>query len=238
MKIYYGKDGIYTSFDTQLFEGMRKINMNPEGADVKEHIKSKIGKIPFKTIMLALILLNRLGKKYNTEIMITINYNKKDGWYIDIPEQSTTMASVEFKLDSKKYSEIFLELHTHPSYGSTAFSGIDHEDQRTKMRFYGVIGQITLEDPFRNAVDFDSVIEIPEELSDELKQLEALAEKRINKKTWNYNSKALRFKNDEYGYFPNTHSGIPCDEKYSCPFTLRNCPYNGNTDLCTYANMI
>lgn len=235
MKIHYGKNGIYTSFETPLFEGLRKIQANPEGADLKEHIKSRVGKIPFKVIMLALILLNRLGRKYNTEIMITINYNNRNGWYIDIPEQSTTVASVNFKLDSKKYSEIFLELHTHPSHGDTAFSGTDHDDQKSKMRFYGVIGKITLEDPFSNAVDFDSIIEVPEELSDELKQLEALAEKRINKERQNYNG--LYFKDDNYGYFPRkaqSRSAIPCDEKFACPFTLRNCPYNGNFKLCGY----
>lgn len=242
MKIHYGKNGIYASFETQLFEGLRKIKMNPEGEDLKECIKSKVGKIPFKIIMLALILLNRLDKKYNTEIMITINYNNKNGWYIDIPEQSTATASVDFKLDSKKYSEIFLELHTHPSHGSTSFSGIDHEDQKSKMRFYGVIGKITLEDPFRNTVDFDSIIEIPNELSDELKQLEELAEKRINKtyRKYSYNNKTPRFKNDEYGYFGKSYSfdEIPCYEKYVCPFDLRNCPYGGDVSICIHANPI
>lgn len=183
MKIIRGKNGIYTEFETDLFKGIRQINYDPDGEEVKEKINSKVGKIPANIFQLAIILLQKLCKIYDSEFMITINFDPKaKKWYIDVPEQRVSTTSVDFKLDPKKYSHIFIEIHTHPNEGSTTFSLTDNQDQ-TKMRYYGVIGKLTLNDPFRKSVSFDEIVELPDQK--ELNNLIELAQKNIKQKQYN-----------------------------------------------------
>lgn len=184
MEVKIGKDGFYVKFKTRLFEGYRKINRHPEAENVNTAIQPQV-KIPQEILLLAVLLIQRLSKEFSdTEFMITINCNKNGEFYIDIPKQTVSGASVEFKLEPHKYDDVYMEIHTHPSVGGhTHFSGVDDHDQ-TRPHLYGVMGKIEVTDHSKSQLDILNYVELNSDIAAKLDKLTKLARSRISKKRY------------------------------------------------------
>jgi PRTRC genetic system protein A len=120
-----------------------EINFLPNGK-IPAHLLDQIVQF-FKDVMTI--------KKAEQEAMAHILYNEKDkdspdkGYRIAIPNQVVGKASVEYKNNHIEPGDIIaLDIHSHNTMGAF-FSGVDNSDDRIRMGYSGVVGELNKKEP-------------------------------------------------------------------------------------------
>jgi len=126
------------------------------GSAVKKKATSEIseevsflpaGKIPFEYFTQIASFFREVSKKFKSEFEAHawILYSKDRGYFVSVPEQSVSKATVSFSYDAgtlPKDSIIVVDLHSHNTMGAF-FSGTDNENDKSGIYYSGVIGKIT-----------------------------------------------------------------------------------------------
>lgn len=114
-------------------------------------------------------------KKADYEAHAWILWSKEKGYFISVPKQSVSKASVSFTYDDDSLppgSVIVVDLHSHNTMGAF-YSGTDNNNDKSGIYYSGVIGKITDKD-FEYVIRFnlyedkmecklEDIFEMPEE---------------------------------------------------------------------------
>src|ERR1700739_1983816 len=110
-----------------------EVKFLPEGK-VPRHLFDEIVAL-YRQVMIA-------NNGRNLEAMAWIIWNKDAGYYIPVPTQRVSTASVDYDWDVPPGSIVVVDAHSHNSMGAF-FSGTDDGDDRRGIRFSGVVGKLT-----------------------------------------------------------------------------------------------
>jgi PRTRC genetic system protein A len=144
-----------------------EINFLPNGK-IPAHLLDQIVQF-FKDVMTI--------KKAEQEAMAHILYNEKDkdsqdkGYRIAIPNQTVSKASVKYETDHLQPGDIIaLDIHSHNTMGAF-FSGTDNNDDRIRMGYSGVVGELNKKEPAfkwrlnvnddRKSAELDDIFDVP-----------------------------------------------------------------------------
>ena len=141
-----GKDGIYMQKNTGLIKAVVKVPSISSLAEVKTGAELKTPKIPAKEIARALLFFRRIYKRYHTEAMVLLYYNKEDQrFYTVAPPQQTSGAGVDYETNAacspgKEY-RLIGSIHSHSDF--RAFhSGTDTHDEADFDGVHITIGHV------------------------------------------------------------------------------------------------
>lgn len=80
--------------------------------------------------------------KSDLEAMIWVMYSPEQGYFLHVPEQRISKASVSYDWEGVPAgSSIIVDIHSHNTMGAF-FSGTDDNDDRSGVRFSGVFGRL------------------------------------------------------------------------------------------------
>jgi len=103
------------------------------------------GKVPgelFEQIVSLYREVMRVNNGRNLEAMAWILWTKEQGYFIHVPKQQVSGASVNYDWDIPEGSTVIVDTHSHNSMGAF-FSGTDDGDDRKGVRYSGVVGKLT-----------------------------------------------------------------------------------------------
>jgi PRTRC genetic system protein A len=103
------------------------------------------GKVPgelFDQIVSLYREVMRVNNGRNLEAMAWILWNSEQGYFIHVPKQQVSGASVNYEWDIPEGSIVVVDTHSHNSMGAF-FSGTDDGDDRKGVRYSGVVGKLT-----------------------------------------------------------------------------------------------
>ena len=100
------------------------------------------GKIPVVILKAIINFFKKVHEVHNTECIVLLFMNEKDEYFLFVPKQKTSAASVDFDrpTDLENKYTLVAEIHSHNTIGAM-WSSTDDGDEKA-MRFYGVIGNI------------------------------------------------------------------------------------------------
>lgn len=110
---------------------------------IPDQIKLKLPKIELSLLFQIISFFKEVYRKQKSEAMAQIYWDrKKERYFVHIPEQEVSGASVDFKRDLELDKEHLLiaDIHSHGNM-EPFFSGTDNRDEQ-ESRFFGVIGNI------------------------------------------------------------------------------------------------
>lgn len=113
--------------------------------EIKQDVKFfPAGKLPFRIWEQIYSFFKKVCelKKNPVEAMIWVLWSQEQGYFLFVPEQKVSGASVEYRWDSfPEGSVIILDVHSHNKMAAF-FSGTDNSDDRNSITFSGVVGKL------------------------------------------------------------------------------------------------
>lgn len=113
-------------------------------------------------------------KKADMEAHAWILWSEERGYFISVPKQIVSKASVSYTPDSENLPDgaiIVVDIHSHNTMGAF-YSGTDNNDDKTKIFYTGVVGKITDNDyewvmrfnmhDIKKTVDLSEIFELQE----------------------------------------------------------------------------
>lgn len=159
--------------------------------EVKEAIKflpEGAGKIPFEMWDQIVEFFRQVMKIKSSEVEAHawILWSEEKGYYISIPKQVVSKASVGYTWDSTSVpagSIVILDVHSHNTMGAF-FSGTDNNDDKDKLYYTAVVGKLTADNyewamrfnlrdkkfqaKLEDVFDMEKTVEIPKDWLDQV----------------------------------------------------------------------
>jgi len=208
--LYSGDDGVYRYINNKLYTAISKVEQVFEGDKLEENLISiNIPKIPYETFHKIHEFFKEIYRKYNSEVAILLWYNfSTDKWEVEVPKQTVTGATVNYKREEKITSKLETEgylcvgtIHSHCEM-SAFHSGTDDEDEYQFDGLHITIGRVISNPEYaqryiiKNAAykieNINDVVDMPEQ---EKSIVEKSWLKQVSKKTYKSNIKYQNFSN-------------------------------------------
>lgn len=153
-----GNDGYYRhkKLKGERFVRLKVDKIPGAGAEVKASIEEELnflpnGKIPFSFFEQIMSFFKKVMELKNAEYEAHcwILWNKEKGYYISVPKQTVSKASVNFVYDNDALPPgdiIVVDIHSHNTMGAF-FSGTDDNNDKSGIYFSGVIGKLKDKEP-------------------------------------------------------------------------------------------
>ena len=123
------RDGIYLKTKTNWFEALKKVDTIPELKELKEntYLTLKMKPIPFGLLINAWKFFRKVYEKYESEAMAYICYEDSVGYWLSVPEQEVSMATLNYNSDGT--TSIVGTIHSHANMSAFHSSGDDHDEE-------------------------------------------------------------------------------------------------------------
>ena len=148
--LYKASNGTFRQVSNTLYDAIVKIDIEDNDNELEQTIqKIKIPKIPYNMFMRVYSFFKSIYQDIKTEVAVLLWYNVKDNvWRVEVPEQKTSGASVDYERDEELNNRLSTEgficvgtIHSHCEM-SAFHSGTDDKDEYNFDGVHITIGKV------------------------------------------------------------------------------------------------